>query len=148
MDTLDILTDFIDKALLVVGALFVFVKILPTISRRRAIMTLDDIFRENKELPYVSSVPWGKKKYEKAIHAKQVSQSVWYGTVTQGKRTIGRWIWDTNRFFSPVFISSIAKVNGKPKRYTKLPVCEAIKKMILAEIEKQKEERNNAEKTA
>ena len=31
MDTLDILTDFIDKALMVVGALFVFVKILQTI---------------------------------------------------------------------------------------------------------------------
>ena len=28
MDTLDILTDFIDKALIVVGALFLFVKIL------------------------------------------------------------------------------------------------------------------------
>ena len=110
-------------------------------------MTLDGIFRENKELPYVSSVPWGKKKYEKAIHAKQVSQSVWCGTVMQGKRTVGRWIWDTNRFFSPVFISSIAKVNGKPKRYTKLPVCEAIKKMVRVEIKKQ-EEANNAEKTA
>ena len=110
-------------------------------------MTLDDIFEENKELPYISSVPWGKKKYEKAIHAKQVSQSIWYGTVTQKKRTVGRWIWDTNRFFSPVFISSIAKVNGKPKRYTKLPVCEAIKKMVLAEIEKQ-EEVNNAKETA
>ena len=103
-------------------------------------MTLDDICEENKELPYISSVPLGKKKYEKAIHAKQVSQSVWCGTVMQGKRTVGRWIWDTNRFFSPVFISSIAKVNGKPKRYTKLPVCEAIKKMVLAEIEKQKKE--------
>ena len=110
-------------------------------------MTLDDIFEENKKTPYVSSVPWGKKKYEKAIHAKQVSQSIWYGTVTQKKRTVGRWIWDTNRFFSPVFISSIAKVNGKPKRYTKLPVCEAIKKMVLAEIEKQ-EEANNAKETA
>ena len=110
-------------------------------------MTLDDIFEENKELPSVSSVPWGKKKYEKAIHAKQVSQSVWCGTVMQGKRTVGRWIWDTNRFFSPVFISSIAKVNGKPKRYTKLPVCEAIKKMVRVEIKKQ-EEANNAEKTA
>ena len=110
-------------------------------------MTLDDIFRENKELPYVSSVPWGKEEYKKAIHAKQVSQSVWYGTVTQKKRTVGRWIWDTNRFFSPVFISSIAKVNGKPKRYTKLPVCEAIKKMVRVEIKKQ-EEANNAEKTA
>lgn len=31
MDTLDILTDFIDKVLMVVGALFVFVKILQTI---------------------------------------------------------------------------------------------------------------------
>ena len=103
-------------------------------------MTLNDIFEENKELPYVSSVPWGKKKYEKAIHAKQVSQSVWCGTVIQKKKTVGRWIWDTNRFFSPVFISSIDKVNGKPKRYTKLPVCEAIKKMVLAEIEKQKKE--------
>ena len=103
-------------------------------------MTLDDILEENKKLPYVSSVPWGKKKYEKAIHAKQVSQSVWCGTVTQKKRTVGRWIWDTNRFFSPVFISSIAKINGKPKRYTKLPVCEAIKKLVLAEIEKQKKE--------
>ena len=103
-------------------------------------MTLNDIFEENKELPYISSVPWGKKKYEKAIHAKQVSQSIWCGPVMQGKRTIGRWIWDTNRFFSPVFISSIAKVNGKPKRYTKLPICEAIKKLVLAEIEKQKKE--------
>ena len=109
-------------------------------------MTLDDIFRGNKELPYVSSVPWGKKKYEKAIHAKQVSQYIWCGTVTQKKRTVGRWIWDTNRFFSPVFISSIAKINGKPKRYTKLPVCEAIKKLVLAEIKEQKEvEANNKE---
>ena len=32
MDTLDILTDFIDKALIVVGALFLFVKILQTIN--------------------------------------------------------------------------------------------------------------------
>ena len=103
-------------------------------------MMLDDIFEENKKTPYISSVPWGKKKYEKAIHAKQVSQSIWYGTVTQKKRTVGRWIWDTNRFFSPVFISSIAKINGKPKRYTKLPVCEAIKKLVLAEIKKQKKE--------
>lgn len=110
-------------------------------------MTLNDIFEENKETPYVSSVSWGKKKYEKAIHAKQVSQSIWCGTVTQKKRTVGRWIWDANRFYSPVFISSVTKVNGKPKRYTKLPVCEAIKKMVLAEIKKQ-EEANNAEETA
>ena len=82
-------------------------------------MMLDDIFEENKELPYISSVPWGKKKYEKAIHAKQVSQSVWCGTVMKGKKIVGRWIWDTNRFFSPVFISSVVKVNGKPKRFTK-----------------------------
>ena len=32
MDTLDILTDFIDKALIVVGALFLFVKIIQTIN--------------------------------------------------------------------------------------------------------------------
>ena len=32
MDTLDILTDFIDKALIVVGALFLFVKILQAIN--------------------------------------------------------------------------------------------------------------------
>ena len=50
-------------------------------------MTLDDIFKENKKLPYISSVPWGKKKYEKAIHAKQVSQSIWRGTVTQKMST-------------------------------------------------------------
>lgn len=31
MDTLDILANFIDKALMVVGALFVFVKILQAI---------------------------------------------------------------------------------------------------------------------
>ena len=32
MDTLDILTDFIYKALIVVGALFLFVKIIQTIN--------------------------------------------------------------------------------------------------------------------
>ena len=32
MDTLDILTNFIDKALIVVGALFLFVKILQTVN--------------------------------------------------------------------------------------------------------------------
>ena len=32
MDTLDILTDFMDKALIVVGALFLFVKILQAIN--------------------------------------------------------------------------------------------------------------------
>lgn len=32
MNTLDILTDFIDKALIVVGALFLFVKILQAIN--------------------------------------------------------------------------------------------------------------------
>lgn len=32
MDTLDILTEFIDKALIVVGALFLFVKILQAIN--------------------------------------------------------------------------------------------------------------------
>ena len=32
MDTLDILTGFIDKALIVVGALFLFVKILQAIN--------------------------------------------------------------------------------------------------------------------
>ena len=110
-------------------------------------MTLNDIFEENKETPYTFSVPWGKKKYEKAIHTKQVSQSIWCGTVTQKKRTVGRWIWDINRFFSPVFISSIAKVNGKPKRFTKLPVCERIKELVRAEIKKQGEA-NNAEETA
>lgn len=110
-------------------------------------MTLDDIFEENKELPYVSSVPWGKEEYKKAIHTKQVSQSVWCGTVTRGKKIVGRWIWDTNRFFSPVFISSIAKVNGKPKRYTKLPLCEKIKDLVRTEMMKKGDEAN-AVKTA
>ena len=32
MDTLDILTDFIDKALIAVGALFVLVKVMQTVN--------------------------------------------------------------------------------------------------------------------
>ena len=110
-------------------------------------MTLNKIFQENKETAMTVSVPWGKKNCRRIIGIKQIAKSIWCGTVTRGRKITGRWVWDTRRFDNPVFISSIAKVNGKPKRYTKLPLCERIKELVRAEIKKQKEA-NNAEETA
>lgn len=110
-------------------------------------MTLNKIFQENKETPCDVSVPWGKKSCKRVIGTKQIAKSIWCGTVTRGRKITGHWVWDTRRFDNPVFISSIAKVNGRPKRYTKLPLCERIKELVRAEIKKQKEA-NNAEKTA
>ena len=110
-------------------------------------MTLNKIFQENKEAAMTVSVPWGKKNCRRIIGIKQIAKSIWCGTVTRGRKITGRWVWDTRRFDNPVFISAIAKVNGKPKRYTKLPLCERIKELVHAEIEKQKEV-NNAEETA
>lgn len=110
-------------------------------------MTLNKIFQENKETPCDVSVPWGKKNCKRVIGIKQIAKSIWCGTVTRGRKITGRWVWDTRRFDNPVFISSIAKVNGKPKRFTKLPLCERIKELVRAEIKKQKEA-NNAEETA
>ena len=110
-------------------------------------MTLNKIFQENKETAMTVSVPWGKKSCKRVIGIKQIAKSIWCGTVTRGRKITGRWVWDTRRFDNPVFISSIAKVNGRPKRYTKLPLCERIKELVRAEIKKQKEA-NNAEETA
>ena len=110
-------------------------------------MTLNKIFEENKEIPYVASVPWGQKKYKRVIGLKQIAKTIWCGTVTRGRKVTGRWVWNMYRFENPVFISSVVKVNGKPKRFTKLPVCERIKELVCAEIKKQ-EEANNAEETA
>ena len=110
-------------------------------------MTLNKIFEENKETPCDVSVPWGKKNCKRVIGIKQIAKSIWCGTVTRGRKITGRWVWDTRRFDNPVFISAITKVNGKPKRFTKLPLCDRIKELVRAEIKEQKEA-NNAKETA
>ena len=91
------------------------------------------------------TVVWGRN-YLRTIQVNQIDKVTWCGTVIRNKKLIGRWIWSRNRFQNPVLISTIKKVNGKPKRFTKLPICEAIKKIVLAEIKRQKEE-GNANKT-
>ena len=111
-------------------------------------MTLNKISQENKEIAMPISVVWGKKNCRRIIGIKQIAKSVWCGTVTRSRKITGRWVWDTRRFDNPVFISSIVMVNGKPKRYTKLPLCEKIKELVNAEIAKQKGDEKHAEKTA
>lgn len=111
-------------------------------------MTLNKIFENNKETAMTVSIPWGKKNCQRIIGIKRIAKSVWCGTVTKNKKVTGRWVWDMHRFDNPVFISSIVMVNGKPKRYTKLPLCEKIKELVNAEIAKQKGGEANAVKTA
>lgn len=101
-------------------------------------MTLNKIFENNKETAMTVSIPWGKKNCQRIIGIKRIAKSVWCGTVTKNKKVTGRWVWDMHRFDNPVFISSIVMVNGKPKRYTKLPLCEKIKDLVRNEIGKQK----------
>ena len=36
-------------------------------------MTLNKIFEENKETPYVASVPWGQKKYKRVIGLNHIT---------------------------------------------------------------------------
>lgn len=110
-------------------------------------MTLNKIFESNKETAMPVSVVWGKKNCRRVIGIKQIAKSVWCGTVTRSRRITGRWVWDTRRFDNPVFISSIVTVNGKPKRYTKLPICEKIKDLVRNEMMKEGDEAN-AVKTA
>ena len=84
------------------------------------------------------TILWGKKNCKRTIQVHQIEKTIWCGTVVRNRRFMGRWVWNITRFQNPMFISSIAKVNGKPKRYTKLPICEAIKKIVLAEKKKKK----------
>lgn len=64
-------------------------------------MTLNKIFEENKEIPYVASMPWGQKKYKRVIGLKQIAKTIWCGTITRGQKVTGRWVWNMYRFEKP-----------------------------------------------
>ena len=97
---------------------------------------LNSIFEKMGETPIKVEVPYGNKKHSRIVGIKRLSRNIWAGTVTRNKKVTGRWAWNISRFDNPVFISQIVSANGKPKRYTKISLCEVIKSLVNKEIEK------------
>lgn len=90
---------------------------------------LNDIYKALKKERGLETF-YGNKKKTFVISIKKIDDAKWAGIVRKENKVMGYWLWD-KKFFMPVYVCIRESVRGHYKRYTQLPLCEAIKKHIL-----------------